>query len=337
MAANSKIEWTHHTFNPWIGCTKVGPGCDHGYAEALMDTRYGRVNWGAGNPRSRTSEANWRKPLAWNKRCEKLGIRERVFCASLADVFDNEAPQEWREDLWDLIRATPNLDWLLLTKRIGNAPSMLPMVRIPNVWIGATVVNQQEAERDIPKLLILNAAVLFLSMEPLLGPVNLAGLRCAYFRGQQLGAPIVALKFGETFPLDAAPAGYFDALRGRSLARVEPDEGLADIGEQHSKIDWVIVGGESGPGARPMHPQWARNVRDQCLAAGVPFLFKQHGEWIGEEDLDSAALMAPQQSDPNDHLHRHDFPDGTRVWKAGKKAAGRTLDWQTWDQVPEAG
>ena len=158
-----------------------------------------------------------------------------MFCASLADVFDNAVDPTWREDLFSLIEATPNLDWLLLTKRIGNVWNMLPVPfdfdrLYPNVWIGATIVNQAEADRDIPKLLEVPARVRFLSMEPLLGPVDL-GAACRR----------AGLHLGEA-------------------------------------LDWVIVGGESGPGARPMHPAWATSLRDQCQNAGVPFL-SQWGEW----------------------------------------------------------
>src|ERR1700730_6921319 len=120
VAENSKIEWTDHTFNPWIGCTKVSPACDHCYAEAMMDTRYGRVRWGAGEDRSRTSKANWQQPLKWNRIAQADGARPLVFCASLADVFDNEVDPLWRRELFALIEATPSLIWLLLTKRIGN-------------------------------------------------------------------------------------------------------------------------------------------------------------------------------------------------------------------------
>jgi len=171
---NSKIEWTTHTFNPWIGCTKVGPGCDHCYAEAL-DKRHrwkGDTHWGAGKPRMRTSQANWAKPRAWNKARKKDGKTHRVFCASLADVFDNEVPTEWRNDLFNLIWETPALTWLLLTKRIGNAKHMLPLTLLPNVWLGATIVNQEEAERDVPKLLATPVAIRFVSYEPALGPVD---------------------------------------------------------------------------------------------------------------------------------------------------------------------
>src|SRR5690606_14613384 len=110
-----------HTFNPWIGCTKVSPACDGCYAEAMMDKRYGRVKWGApgqgAGTRERTSKGNWSKPKAWDRKAKAAGTRPFVFCSSLADVFDNQVPAEWRRDLFELIRATPNLVWLLLTKR----------------------------------------------------------------------------------------------------------------------------------------------------------------------------------------------------------------------------
>jgi Protein of unknown function (DUF5131) len=131
MSENSKIEWTDHTFNPWEGCQKVGPGCDHCYAEARNARFSGgtAIDWGPGAPRRRTPPANWRKPLQWNAAhaefFAKYGRRQRVFCASLADVFDDAVPDEWRIDLASMIVMTPNLDWLLLTKRIGNAASML--------------------------------------------------------------------------------------------------------------------------------------------------------------------------------------------------------------------
>lgn len=176
MAEVTSIAWTHSTFNPWIGCTKVGPGCDHCYAEAL-DRRHrwgGATHWGTGVPRKRTSEAYWRQPLSWNRKAKASGKPWRVFCASLADVFDNEAPEEWRRDLFELISDTPALTWLLLTKRIGNAARMMRSKPFHNVWIGATIVNQEEADRDVPKLLTTPAAKRFVSYEPALGPVDWA-------------------------------------------------------------------------------------------------------------------------------------------------------------------
>ena len=176
MGENSKISWTDDTFNPWIGCTKVGPGCDNCYA-ATQDSYRGWTpeGWGAGKPRRRTT-ASWKSPPRWNREAEKAGKRRRVFCASLADVFDNEVPDEWRDDLFALIRATPWLDWILLTKRIGNAEKMLPVdwgLGYANVWLCATVVNQQEYDRDWPKLRDTPAMVRGLSVEPQLGPVLL--------------------------------------------------------------------------------------------------------------------------------------------------------------------
>lgn len=338
MAENTKIEWTDHTFNPWIGCTKVGPGCDHCYAENLMDKRMGVAVWGPGNERVRTKEANWKMPLRWNAQADAFmaqhGRRQRVFCASLADVFDNAVDPAWRDDLWALIRETPNLDWLLLTKRIGNVLGMLPMDfnphTYPNVWLGATIVNQPEADRDIKKLLMVNARVRFLSMEPLLGPVDLTG----EWLTAKLGA----------YP--------FKRLASEHRTR------LVDL------LDWVIVGGESGPGARPMHPDWARSLRDQCEAAGVPFLFKQWGEWHTSAYIASTGEPVFRQFDGHQQwvnkartwvnggicLDRHgrelrnggdmarahdqgDFPV-TIMHKVGKKTAGRLLDGRTWDGFP---
>lgn len=314
MAENSNIEWTRHTFNPWIGCQKVGSGCDHCYAEAWDARGLQRceTRWGAHAERTRTSPANWRKPLAWDKAAKAAGERHRVFCASLADVFDNHPSilPEWRADLWALIRATPNLDWMLLTKRPGNIAKMLPDDwgnGYPNVWLGCTVVNQEEADRDVPKLLAVPAAVRFLSMEPLLGPVSLIHLR----RYNPKGLPWINALRGLV-------------TRGQYLAR-SPEECSFNTSTQLippelPKLDLVIVGGESGPGARPMHPDWARSLRDQCVAAGVAFHFKQWGEY-------SPLLCA-------------DGLDDDLMWRMvrrGKKAAGRLLDGRTWDQMPGEG
>ena len=139
MGENSKIEWTDHTFNPWIGCTKVSPACDGCYAENLMDLRYGRVKWGAGEDRKRTAPANWRKPIAWNRAAALKDGPTFVFCASLADVFDNEVDEVWRRDLFNLIEATPNLTWLMLTKRIGN------VIKMTDVHLGCRPVPPNAA------------------------------------------------------------------------------------------------------------------------------------------------------------------------------------------------
>ena len=171
--AESTIEWTDYTFNGWIGCTRVSPGCDNCYAAAQDKFRgWTAEGWGAGKPRRRTSAANWKQPARWNAAATHAGARHRVFCSSLADVFDNEVPDEWRCDLAQLIMGTPNLDWQLLTKRIGNATTMLekmfPSGTPENVWVGATIVNREELLRDGPKLMAVRARVRFWSAEPLL-------------------------------------------------------------------------------------------------------------------------------------------------------------------------
>ena len=294
MAYNSKIEWTDHTFNPWIGCTKISPACDNCYAER-QDHRFGGGHWGPGAERKLTKQGNWDEPRHWDKQAESEGARYRVFCASMADVFDLDVPQIWRENLWSLIRETPNLDWLLLTKRIGNAEAMLPANwgdGWANVWLGATVVTQEEADRDIPKLLDTPAAVRFVSAEPLLGPIDLRG----------------------------------KDSQGSAL----------DSFEEDPKVDWVIVGGESGPQARPMHPDWVRSLRDQCREAEVPFFFKQWGEWLPRVTGD------PDEYHEGMKVWRVEHPLGCEVEagiahvseKVGKKAAGRQLDGEIWEQVP---
>lgn len=173
MAENSKIEWTTHTFNPWIGCTDVSPACKFCYARDLS-RRYGWADWGTGEPRKRTSAANWRKPVSWDRSARASGDRPFVFCASLADVFDNEVEPQWRADLFSLIRATPNLVWLLLTKRIGNVRKMVDVMP-RNVAIGATMANQEEYDRDRMKLADVKRefqpAFTFASVEPMLGQV----------------------------------------------------------------------------------------------------------------------------------------------------------------------
>lgn len=290
MAEHSAIEWTDHTWSPWEGCQKVGPGCDHCYAEARNQRFTGGANWGPGAPRRKTAAASWKKPLEWARKAKADGTSPRVF-PSLCDPFDNAVDPAWRHEFFDLIVATPELTWLLLTKRIGNVAGMIPAwlhgVLPSNVWIGATVVNQAEADRDIPKLLAVPACVRFLSIEPMLESIDLR-----LMEGHQNGWRAIGL-------------------------------------------DWAIVGGESGPKARPMHPQWARSLRDQCAAAGVPFMFKQWGEWTPGENvertrgtLDTAFLdddtwrIYPLNL-ATDHGHIDDQPD---LYRVGKKAAGRLLD-----------
>lgn len=258
--SKTSIEWTRgpngeqgYTFNPWVGCTKISPACDHCYAESWAKRAGSPELWNG--ERRRTRPANWAEPLKWDREAAAAGERRRVFCASLADVFDNQVPAEWRADLFRLIRQTPNLDWLLLTKRIGNATAMIdraltdahlrtsrePFWPWPNVWLGSTVVTQEEADRDIPKLLAVPARVRFLSIEPLLSPIDLRGLfhHCpTHFAG-----------------------GFC----------------VQDCGDWR-RIDWVIAGSESGSRARPCDLNWIRALRDQCVSTRTAFFWKQHVE-----------------------------------------------------------
>lgn len=324
MAENSKIEWTHHTFNGWIGCAKVSKACDFCYAETSTPARVLRANgvetWGAHGTLHRTSEANWRQPVKWNKRAEAEGKRYRVFCASLADVFDNQAKPEWRADLFALIRATPHLDWLLLTKRPQNIAKMLPPdwgEGYPNVWLGTTVENQQEADRRIPHLLAVPARVRFLSCEPLLGPVDLGRVK------GEGRAPFIT---------------YHDALEG---ACHDGEYYYVDDPRSGPRLDWIIVGGESGPKARPMHPDWARSIRDQCAAAGVAFHFKQWGEWArcGDWYAEHPVSLPLLTSIGHAWTDRPELVGPHAEWLArvGKKAAGRLLDGVEHNGLPVVG
>ena len=268
MATNSKIEWTTHTFNPWIGCTEVSPGCAHCYARDMMERRYHRVQWGAGQPRSRTTADYWKQPARWHRQAQANGQRERVFCASLADWLDDEVPIGWLADLLKLIETTPHLDWLLLTKRIEHWSAHLQAVshltqdgatiastwlegNAPvNVWLGTTVENPAQAERRIPHLLALPATLRFLSCEPLLEAINL-----------QQYLPTVA-------------------------------DANGTCGLEPSRLHWIICGGESGKEARTFDLQWARTLRSQCQATGVAFFFKQ----TGAHAIDSSHLHSVQRS-----------------------------------------
>ena len=254
MGVETAIGWTDHTFNPWWGCARVSPGCQNCYAEAFAK-RTGNDVWGANNDRRRFGDKHWAEPLKWDRKAEADGVRRRVFCASMADVFeDREDHQADRQRLWDLIEETPHLDWQLLTKRPENVLTMTSFdffERRPNVWIGTTVEDQKRADERIPHLLAIPAAVRFLSCEPLLGPVS--------FRWA-MWAPIYG--------------NHLDGLKG---------------------IHWVIVGGESGPRHRSLNLDWAREIRRQCDLAGVAYFFKQVGgrtPKAGGDLLDGERLIA---------------------------------------------
>lgn len=242
MAENSSIEWTDDTFNPWWGCTKVSAGCENCYAEAFAK-RFGHSIWGKRAKRRRFTDAHWAKPLRWDEEAAAAGTRRRVFCASMADVFEEQAPTADQRRLWHLIENTRNLDWLLLTKRPQRIAGVVPPSWLrsprPNVWLGTSVESMDVIER-VDHLREVPAVMRFLSIEPLLGALH--------------------------------------------------DLALDGIG-------WVIVGGESGGRARPIHEDWVRAIRDECVAAAIPFFFKQWGGRFNKEN-------------------------------------GRTLDGKVWDEIP---
>lgn len=333
MAEQTKIQWTDHTFNPWVGCTKVAPGCANCYAEADMDKRRHFALWGPGGTRVRTSDANWKQPLKWNREAVAAGERRRVFCASLADVFEDwqgpvvtaqlperktkcdlcgtagaatipahggqrfaynshtksiratgrnfdKAPLEgWRWatlsdvrcELFALIDATPNLDWLLLTKRPENIGRMWNGHHRDNVWLGTSISDQATADKAIPELLTCRnlAPVLFLSAEPLVGPIDLTRLQTEHqWPGKAEKSKLNAL------------SGFTYSRRERFVLNgILEEKGESEFvdTENNGKVDWVIIGGESGPNSRACNTEWILSLRRQCEQTAVPCFVKQIG------------------------------------------------------------
>jgi len=297
MGERSGINWTNHSFSPWIGCSKVSPACANCYAERDWDKRYKRVVWGPHGTRRVAAGSSWRNPVRWDKRQAELESgspvdplqRPRVFCSPLADIFEDwKGPMlssqgtslndQWlqvtrgrrlsmdnvRVRLFELIHKTPHLNWLLLTKRPENARQMIASAigangafSLKNVWLGASVENQEFADKRIPELLKCRdiSPVLFLSCEPLLGPLRLDYPDSLYPHGPQYCC-----------------SGHECGCYGM------PSDPPAYLNSSFGGVDWVIAGGESGPNPRASDPNWFRSLRDQCKTANVPFFFKQWGE-----------------------------------------------------------
>lgn len=286
----TKIEWATDVWNPVTGCTKISPGCKNCYAERMAKRLAGRCGYPADEPfRVTLHPERLEEPLHWKK-------PRRVFVCSMGDLFHADVPSDFILQVWHVMNLSPQHTFMILTKRAARMemimnewlPSALELsvgLRakykvLPNVWLGVTAENQEQADKRIPLLLQTPAAVRFVSVEPMLGAV---ALDVSY--GQGIGA----------FFIDS--------------------------------LDWVICGGESGPGARPMNPDWARDLRDQCQAAGVPFFFKQWGEWV--EVRETTQEIVEQHS-----KETRSFPNGDLFFRVGKKAAGRLLDGRTWDEYP---
>lgn len=367
MAHQTAIEWTNTylpegmqvnwkgqltncipgaTFNPWWGCEKVSPACKYCYAEE-WDHRFGgeESHWGPGSSRRKFGDKHWNEPIRWNRECEKLGIRRKVFCASMADVFEMhpDVDQE-RLRLWKLIEDTPHLDWLLLTKRPENITLMLPerwlspnrkwFSKIPkNIWFGTTIENQEYADKRLPSIIHVKkvtGSIVFLSMEPLFGFVNLnlphkfwdeKNERCNHCcNGDRCDDPTHYIR---------SECPY---CRGNGSR----------------PIDWVITGGESGDKARPGHPNWYKHLLGQCQAAHVAFFFKQWGEWLpGKSDevyTEQNPLVCVKEcgelswwagdSDTTVN-HSTNYEEGDYpIEKVGKKNAGRLLDGKYYNEMP---
>lgn len=343
VAGGTRIEWADFTHNIVWGCEKISPGCAHCYADTLANHRaHGQHLWGAGHGYKTLSDAYWRRPLTWARTAPAiLGRRPRVFCSSMADVFE-ERPEldEHRDRLFDLIRKTPELDWMLLTKRPDFAREWLqafywrtltdPTVKVPlrNVWVGVSIENSRftwraDVLRDIP------AAVRFISAEPLLGSL-FDGALCTRCGGGGL----------------VAPGTQCDACAGTGARNGNRGYAPLDL----TGIDWVIAGGESGHGARPMHPDWARELRDACLArnphepmnpwpARPAFFFKQWGHWGSRDDCPpthkTGLWLYPDGSKSHGVLSTGSSGSAA-MFPLGKNVSGRRLDGREWDEFPRS-
>ena len=362
MAETSSIEWTDATWNPITGCSVVSPGCTNCYAMKLAGTRLRSlpsrmgltVETKAGpvwNGRVRMNEEWLTQPLRWRR-------PRKIFVCAHGDLFAENVPDEWIDRVFAVMALAPQHTFQVLTKRAARMrayfegctepPPDLPLHKqwvtqwhrragvaqamydlgeqgfrdrlgkardlpLPNVWLGVSAEDQRRADERVPDLLATPAAVRFVSAEPLLGPIDFTNL------GRESN------RFEDERQ---------DALRGWVYDEDPQDGSAHGITPGYGRLDWIIVGGESGPGARPMHPEWARVIRDECASAGIAFHYKQAGAW--------AALKADGGEWPTDTSNmirlRWDGsrgPEGVPMQRVGKKAAGRLLDGVEHNGFPE--
>ena len=294
----TKIEWCQETWNPVTGCSHAGsPGCDHCYAKRMAQRLKGRYGYPKDDPFKVTSHPDrLDQPLKWEK-------PRRIFVVSMGDLFHEDVKYEWTDSIWSRMAKCPQHTFLVLTKRPERMSEFVSEVGVfnydvlPNLWLGVTAENQATADERIPILLQIPAAVRFVSVEPMLSEIWIQNYLNLY--EPTTGKPGVKIVGADMF-------GY----------------------QQKRFIDWVIVGGESGPCARPMHPDWARSIRDQCKAAGVPFFFKQWGKWMWWYKGGMPFIKGKIRK-------IHKWANGSNSFNVGKKKAGRILDGRTWDEYPK--
>lgn len=346
MADSTGIEWADATWNPIVGCSIVSPGCTHCYAMRFAHARLARnpkTPHYAGATHAVNGNAVWTgkvapapdhvlsQPLRWKR-------PRRIFVNSMGDLFHEDVPGAWIDDVYRVMQGAPQHTFLILTKRAQrmrdyhvklcaevNAQATraavgLPDFPLPNVWLGVSCEDQARADERVPLLLDTPAAVRFVSAEPLLGPIDLSGIM-------------------------SPPSWVYQPLKGH---RFDPmDASAGERKEQTARLDWVIAGGESGKGARPMHPDWARAIRDQCARAGVPFFFKQWGEFApaGYRDAETGVPFLKVSGDPRTEPVVLANPDelnperrlrgAVNMKRVGKRASGRTLDGAEHNALPE--
>lgn len=361
MAESSAIEWTDATWNPITGCTLVSEGCRHCYAARLAGTRMKNHPTRQGLARqNRAGEFKFTGEVRFNEGWLDQPLRwkrpRRIFVCAHGDLFHESVPDEWIDRVFAVMALAPQHTFQVLTKRperarryfsavsAGDGGALAAQSRIqlavgsehgaeqlegwrwplPNVWLGTSVEDQAAADKRIPELLATPAAVRFISAEPLLGPIDLLrfGMAVHHHPGNDVSDPAVQA-------LVRAVRKKFAAERGKGT------------------LDWVIVGGESGPQARPMDPEWVRSLRDQCGPAGVPFFFKQWGAWAPAENATGPSAPIERGAWANgdgswrfrdvsrresEGMRADEAPD---LWRLGKKAAGRLLDGVTHSAMPE--
>lgn len=321
MADKSRIEWTDATWNPITGCTPVSMGCDNCYAKRHAERFRGRFGYPSDDPfRVTFHKDRCGQPIKWTK-------PRKIFVCSMGDLFHEDVPNDVIRNLLLVMRHCEQHTFIVLTKRPERMKQALEYSKkitdycwpLRNVWLGITAENQRTADERIPILLSIPAAVRFVSVEPMLGPVDISPWDkcdlCGRLRNSFDPDKILGV-WGSSFCHE----------------HYNPFNGCEGTYKRHA-LDWVICGGESGPGTRPMHPFWVRSLRDQCAIAGVPFFFKQWGEWESEEQPGTELVLRRLKS--NQCVSKGGENSYMLHTRVGKKASGRLLDGREWNEWPK--